>query len=324
MNDILTLSVRELAARIASRTLTAEAVVRACIERIHSREPQIQAWQFFDPELALRAARLRDAQPSTGPLHGVPVGVKDLMDTADMPTTYGSPIYAGYRPQIDAACVAAARRAGAVVLGKTVTTEFATFQPGPTCNPHAVDGAPRTPGGSSSGSAAAVAAGMVPVAFGTQTAGSIVRPAAYCGLVGYKPTHGTLPLAGIKSLAPSLDTVGVLARSVGDAAFFVGTLARLPLAAQAAGRLRVGICRTPHWERAGVDSRQALAAAARLLEQGGAIVSDLALPAACAGLTEAQITIMGYEAAAAFEPEAQTRAEDLSSAFAGLLAAGRA
>lgn len=326
MNDFLTLPVRELAARIARRELSAQAVARACIERIEAAEAGVLAWQHFDAAQALAQARALDAAPAAGALQGVPLGVKDLMDTADMPTTYGSPIYAGHRPEMDAACVAAARAAGALVVGKTVTTEFATFQPGATRNPRAPADAPRTPGGSSSGSAAAVAAGMVPLAFGTQTAGSIVRPAAYCGVVGYKPTYGTLPGAGIKPLAPSLDTVGVLARTVDDAAFFIGTLARLPLApadAPAPARLRVGICRTPHWERAGEDSRRALADAARVLQAQGATVGELAMPEAFARLTQAQIDIMAYEAAAAFVPELRARPEGFSAAFAALLATGQ-
>lgn len=321
------LPVRELARRVAQRTITAEAVARAFLERCAAVEPDVLAWQYLDPELAIRQARALDAGPAAGALCGVPVGVKDLMDTADMPTTYGSPIYAGHRPAADAACVAMARAAGAVMMGKTVTTEFATFAPGRTRNPRAGAASPCTPGGSSSGSAAAVAAGMVPVAFGTQTAGSIVRPAAYCGVVGYKPTHGTLPLAGIKPLAPSLDTVGVLARSVDDAACFIGALARLPLTppvAAATGSLRVGICRTPHWDRAGDDSRQALERAASTLAARGASVTELALPAEFAGLTQAQMDIMAYEAAAAFAPESRSSAQGFSAGFAALLADGSA
>ena len=326
MRDLMELSLRELAARIARREVAVEAAVRASIERIEEREATVRAWQYFDPELALAQARRLDHQAAGGALYGLPIGVKDLMDTADMPTTYGSPIYAGHRPRFDAACVAASRAAGAVVMGKTVTTEFATFQPGPTRNPRA-GAADRTPGGSSSGSAAAVAAGMVRAAFGTQTAGSIVRPAAFCGVVGYKPTHGTLPLAGIKMLSPSLDTVGVLARTVDDAAYLVGTLARLPLltghAAAAAPRLRVGICRTPHWDRAGPDARRALEEAARLFEGAGAQLVDVALPPPCDGLADAQITVMGYEGAAAFAPESCVAADGFSPAFAAFLAAGR-
>jgi amidase len=326
MRNLMDLSLRELATRLARRDVVVEAAVRASIERIEEREPTVRAWQYFDRELALAQARRLEREAPAGPLYGLPLGVKDLMDTADMPTTYGSPIYAGHRPRFDAACVAASRAAGAVVMGKTVTTEFATFQPGPTRNPRA-GSADRTPGGSSSGSAAAVAAGMVRAAFGTQTAGSIIRPAAFCGVVGYKPTHATLPLAGIKMLSPSLDTVGVLARTVDDAAYLVGALARIPLrpgqAAPAAPRLRVGICHTPHWDRAGPDARQALADAARLLERAGALLVDLALPAACDGLADAQIRIMGYEGAAAFAPEYSTAADGFSPAFAAFLAAGR-
>ena len=325
MHNILTLSARDLAARVSRRELTAEAVTRAYIEQIQSCEPSVKAWQFFDADMALQSACAldRNSPSSNALLRGVPVGVKDLMDTVDMPTAYGSPIYAGHRPRFDAACVAACRDAGMVVLGKTVTTEFATFQPGVTCNPRAPADAPRTPGGSSSGSAAAVAANMVPLAFGTQTAGSIVRPAAYCGVIGYKPTHGTLPLAGVKPLAPSLDTVGAFARSVDDAAFFVGALTRVNLDPQRHSALRVGICQTPHWDLASGDARRVLEHAARQFEKAGAHVHDLVLPASCDALTQAQIQIMAYEAAAAFAPERQRQAEKFSPAFAQLLALGQ-
>jgi len=244
MNIILTLPVRALSAKISNGELSAEQVTRAHIEQIESCEPLVKAWQFFDADLALRSARSLDQNSRSfdSPLRGIPVAVKDLMDTSDMPTTYGSPIYAGHRPQFDAACVGTCRDAGMVLLGKTVTTEFATLAPGVTLNPKASAESPRTPGGSSSGSAAAVAANMTPLAFGTQTAGSIVRPAAYCGVVGYKPTHGTLALAGVKPLSPSLDTVGAFARSVDDIAFFLGTLTRVNLEPQRLSSLRVGIC----------------------------------------------------------------------------------
>jgi Asp-tRNA(Asn)/Glu-tRNA(Gln) amidotransferase A subunit family amidase len=323
MIDVSKLALRALAAAVTRREVSAQAVVRAFLERIEQAEPQVKAWEFLDPELALAQALALDRQGPQGALAGVPVGAKDLMDTADMPSGYGSPIYRGHRPQVDAAAIAQCRSAGAVILGKTVSTEFATFQPGATRNPRAPADAPRTPGGSSSGSAAAVAAGMVPVAFGTQTAGSIVRPAAYCGVVGYKPTHGLLPLAGIKPLAPSLDTLGVLARSVDDAAFFVSVLARTAFPPSAPAGLRVGLCPTPHWDRAAPAARRALAEAARLFEQAGATLTDAALPASCAGLTQAQIVIMGHEALAAFAPESRTRAELFSPAFAAFLAAAR-
>src|SRR5438094_6517853 len=189
MPDPLALSARAAAQEIAAGRLTAEALAAACLDRIAAREALVGAWHYLDPEAALAAARQRDAEPPRGPLHGIPLAVKDLIDTADMPTGYGSPIYEGHRPAADAACVALARAAGAVVLGKTVTTEFACFTAGKTANPHNPQ---HTPGGSSSGSAAAVADAMVVLAFGSQTAGSIIRPAAFCGVVGFKPTFGTV------------------------------------------------------------------------------------------------------------------------------------
>ena len=323
MRDLTTLPLRELAAAVARRECSAEAVAGAYAERIAAREPEVRAWQHFDAAQVREQARALDRSGGSGPLQGVPVGVKDLIDTADQPTTYGSPLYARHRPALDAACVAACRAAGALILGKTVTTEFATFQPGPTRNPRAPADAPHTPGGSSSGSAAAVAAGMVPVAFGTQTAGSIVRPASFCGVVGYKPTHGTLPLAGVKPLAPSLDTLGVLARTVDDAAYFVGVLARRDFLLDSPGAVRVGLCQTPHWHHATPEARLALAQAARLLERGGARLGELAWPASWDGLTQAQIDIMGHEALAAFAPERQGQPDLFSPAFAEFLAAAQ-
>lgn len=322
MKDYTHLSARAIALGIAQREFTAEAVVQSLAERIASLDPEIRAWQHFDAAAAVAQAQALAQRTDPAPLLGVPVGVKDLIDTVDMPTTYGSPLYAQHRPQVDAASVASCRQLGAVIMGKTVTTEFATFQPGPTRNPKASARQARTPGGSSSGSAAAVAAGMVPVAFGTQTAGSIVRPAAYCGVVGYKPTQGWLPLAGVKSLAPSLDTLGLLTRSVDDAAFVTAALSGLKLSAECPARLRVGLCHTPHWERASSDARRALALAARLLEEGGASLTDVAHPAGWAGLTQAQIDIMGHEAHAAFAPERGSRPELFSAAFTELLAVG--
>src|SRR5277367_4024642 len=225
MNDPISLSVRDAAHEIAARRLSAKDYVAAWLERIAVHEPVIGAWHHFDREAVLEAARRCDEESPRGPLHGIPIGVKDLIDTVDMPTGYGSPIYQGHRPAADASCVALARAAGAIVLGKTVTTEFAYFAPGKTVNPH---NPAHTPGGSSSGSAAAVADGMAPLAFGTQTAGSVIRPASFCGCVGYKPSFGLINRAGVKPLADSLDTVGVLARTVDDAAFFAGVLAERP------------------------------------------------------------------------------------------------
>jgi amidase len=289
------LGAAEAVGLLARGELTAEALVRACLERIAAEEPRVQAWEFLDPELALSQARRLDAAGRPGPLHGLPLGVKDIIDTADMPTARGSALFAGRRPEADAACVAAIRRAGGVVLGKTVTTELAYFAPGKTRNPRDPS---RTPGGSSSGSAAAVAAGMVPAALGTQTAGSIIRPASFCGVVGYKPSHGLLSLAGVSPFAPSLDTLGFLARRAAD----------LPLLARALGAAlpdrplprppRVGVCRTEAWAAASPETRAAVERAAERLRGAGAEVSA-ANDAPLAGLSGAQRTVMAFEAAEA-------------------------
>jgi Asp-tRNA(Asn)/Glu-tRNA(Gln) amidotransferase A subunit family amidase len=194
------------AARLREGRLTAEALVRSCLERIAEREAVVKAWTFLDPRQAIAAAREVDKAQTMGALHGLPVGVKDMIETADMPTTYNSPIYQGHRPGRDAACVGIARGEGAVILGKTDTVEFAAAgRRALTRNPH---DAARTPGGSSSGSAAAVADGMVPLAFGTQTGGSTIRPASFCGIYGMKPTHGVVNTEGAKRYSHTLDTIG--------------------------------------------------------------------------------------------------------------------
>lgn len=324
MSPLHTLSARQIAQAVARREITAEAVVRSHLERVAALDPELHAWQFLDSRQALEQARELDRRGPAGPLAGVPVGVKDLLDTADQPTSYGSPIYAHHRPQVDAACVAGCRDAGALILGKTVTTEFATFKPGPTRNPHSTPQAPHTPGGSSSGSAAAVAAHMVPLAFGTQTAASIVRPAAFCGIVGYKPTHNLLPLAGVKSLSPSLDTVGGFARSVDDVALFIGALARLDLTPVVPEKLRVGLCRTPHWELADADARRAWNDAAQAFKDAGAELVEVELPESWAGLAQAQMDIMNYEARSSFAAERREQAGGFSPAFAQVLAGGDA
>lgn len=310
----------DAAGRIADGSLTCEALTRACLERIAEREPAVQAWQQLDPDTALEAARRID-RCGSGPLKGLPVGVKDIIDTADMPTAYGSPLYAGFRPPRDAACVALARQAGALMLGKTVTTEFAYFQPGKTRNPHDPG---RTPGGSSSGSAAAVADGMVPLAFGTQTAGSVIRPASFCGCVGYKPSFGLIDRTGVRPFADSLDTVGVFAQTVEDAAFFVSVLAGRPKLriTEEGFRPRVGLCRTHEWDAAAPATRAALEEAGRRLRAAGLEVRETALPEGFRGLLDAQKTIMAYEGARACAPERLTAPDRLSAKLRELLQAG--
>jgi Asp-tRNA(Asn)/Glu-tRNA(Gln) amidotransferase A subunit family amidase len=321
--DLFTLSARDAASRVAGGTATAESLTRACLDRIAERESVIGAWEFLDPDRAIAEARERDRATTRGPLHGVPIGVKDVMDTQDMPTAYGSPIYRGHRPAADAACVALARAAGAVVIGKTVTTEFATFHPGKTANPH---NPAHTPGGSSSGSAAAVADLMVPLAFGTQTAGSVIRPASYCGVVGYKPSFGTIARTGVKPLSDSLDTVGVMARNVADAAFFAAVLSDRP-ALTIKGDLpppRIALYRTPEWRHAEPGTIAALDHAATRLGRAGAAAIEVAVPPEHEGLGEAQKIIMDYESARCLAYEYATRPQNLSASLRERIAVGRA
>jgi amidase len=315
-------SARAAAREIAAGRLSCAALVASCLDASAGREAVLGAWQHLDAEQALEAARRLDAQGPRGPLHGIPIAVKDLIDTADMPTSYGSAIYEGHRPAADAACVALARASGALVLGKTVTTEFACFSPGRTTNPH---NAAHTPGGSSSGSAAAIGAGIVPLAFGTQTAGSVIRPAAFCGCVGYKPSFGTIPRAGVKALCDSLDTVGVFAQSVDDAAFFAGIVAgraALRDLAPPASPPQFGFCRTTLWDRAEPATRTALAAARAALEEAGARIVDIILPPEYAAMTAAQETVMGFELVRALADERRRHAARLSPRLAELLDSG--
>jgi Asp-tRNA(Asn)/Glu-tRNA(Gln) amidotransferase A subunit family amidase len=322
MGALNTLSAVEAARQIAAGKLTSEALVRDCLDRIAVRESEVLAWAYFDHDAAILQARAADAAPPRGLLHGVPVGVKDLIDTIDMPTEYGSPVYAGHRPAWDAPCVALTRAAGGIVLGKTVTTEFANMHPNKTRNPH---NPAHTPGGSSSGSAAAVADYMVPLAFGTQTAGSIIRPSSYCGVVGYKPSFGLINRVGIKALSDTLDTVGTIARSVPDAAYFAAAVSgrrELIVDKPLAGRLRIGICRTYEWKHALPETIAALEAAALKLGAAGAAVSEIKLPPTYANLVQAQCDIMFVEEAQSLAYERLAHAASLSSNLRGALDAG--
>lgn len=312
------------ARKIATGELTCESVVERCLDRIAAREGDVRAWTLVDGEGALAQARAQDRAGAGGPLKGIPIGVKDLIDTAGLVSAYGSPIYSGHVPAMDASCVALTKQAGGIVLGKTVTTEFAYFNPGPTANPHQLD---RTPGGSSSGSAAAVADGMVPLAFGTQTAGSIVRPAAYCGCVGYKPTYGLLDRTGIRPFADSLDTLGVLGGDVADAAFFVSVLSgrdELRVDGVDITPVRVGLCRPPEWASASSAMQQAFEAAAARLSAAGATVVEITLPQSFDHLGDAQKVVMAYEASRCLVAEEISAPEKLSPKLAQLLAEGRA
>jgi Asp-tRNA(Asn)/Glu-tRNA(Gln) amidotransferase A subunit family amidase len=316
------ISASDAAAAIAAGKLTSEALVAACLDRITQREDEVQAWAHIDPERALEQARQRDRESPKSRLHGIPVGVKDVIDTCDMPTEYGSPIYRGHRPACDAACVAQVRELGGVILGKTVSTEFATRHPNKTRNPHHIG---HTPGGSSSGSAAAVADCMVPVAFGTQTSSSIIRPAAFCGVIGYKPTFNLVNRAGLKFLAESLDTLGTLTRTIPDAALIVEELSGMaPTSFEAVATLkpRIGFCRTPYWNEADAPSRAALETVTRRLAAAGAKVSEVELPGEFAGLAQTQIEVSSYEFFRALTHERTRFPQLISASLTARIAAG--
>ncbi len=304
--------------------LTSEALVTACLRRIAEREPAIQAWARLDAEGALAQARAadraREAGRPLGILHGVPVGVKDIVDTADLPTENGSPIFAGRRPEQDAAVVVALKRAGAVILGKTVTTELAFFSPGKTRNPVNTE---HTPGGSSSGSAAAVADFHVPLALGTQTAGSILRPASFCGVIGFKPTFGLVPRDGVLAQSAPLDTIGGFARAVEDVALLMECLTEdtpgPPLAA--ARGVRFAFVRSPAWPRGEASMKEAFRAFVSRL--GPAAVETEDPPAFADGL-EAQRQVQFRDIARNYGPLLDAHPGQISAKLAETIAEGRA
>jgi Asp-tRNA(Asn)/Glu-tRNA(Gln) amidotransferase A subunit family amidase len=316
-----------LARLVEAGDLSAEAIVVSCLERIREREPVVRAWTHLADAAALAAARACDKAGKLGRdgvLRGVPFGIKDIFDTADMPSGYGSPIYTGCRPSFDASAVALPRAAGAILLGKTVSTEFANRHPGPTSNPH---NRAYTPGGSSSGSAAAVADFMVPLALGTQTGGSVIRPAAYCGVVGFKASYGLFPPAGMHMNTDSLDTVGAMARSVGDIALFRAALMAIPYEAPVmlARPPRLALCRTMNWNEAEPEGRAVLEAAAARLGAAGATVVESELPGECSDISEIQRRHSAYEAPRNHAPELHRHAALLSDDLLanGRIAAGR-
>lgn len=320
--ELSTLGVGEAAAAIRAGTLSPIELVDACLARIRALDRDLKAWAHLDGGGALSTARERLAEARAGrfrgPLHGVPVGVKDIFDVAGMPTTGGAKPFAHTRPVADATAVARLRAAGAIVLGKTVTTEFAYRDPAPTRNPwnHG-----HTPGGSSAGSAAAVAARMAPLALGSQTVGSVLRPAAYCGVVGFKGTHGLVPVDGVIPLAWSLDHVGVLARSVADAALAMSVLAGRDLEPLEVAAPRLVLVS----ELLGRASREVAAhveAAADAFARAGAKMSKVELPASFHGLHAAGLTVLEAEAAAYHEPWFAKHADDYGPEMRSLVEAG--
>ena len=296
-------------AAIEAGSLTARALVAACLARIAERDRLLGAWAHVAGEAALARAEKLDAQRVHGALHGIPVGLKDVLDTLDMPTAHGSALYRGDIPARDAACVTALRAAGAVVVGKTTTTEFASPIGVGVRNPHDFT---RTPGVSSSGSAAAVADFHVPVALGTQTGGSVIRPASYCGIVGYKGDIDAFDLGGIRHVRLSLDALGIFARSLADIALVrraLGPRNAVPLVdeSRATHPPRFALCRTPEWGRAQPSTRTAIEGAVTRLRDAGAAVAELELPAAFDRAYAAFGTIVVRETADAMSRELARR-----------------
>jgi Asp-tRNA(Asn)/Glu-tRNA(Gln) amidotransferase A subunit family amidase len=293
------LSALDLARRVEGGDITPEGIVDLCAAAIHAREDDVGAFTYLDIEGAKKLAREEAKRLAATPLRGMPVGLKDIYDTHDMPTEYGSAAYRGHRPASDAAPVSMLRRAGGVMLGKTVTTEFAHQQTGKTRNPHNLE---HTPGGSSSGSAAAVAAGMVPLATGSQTAGSVIRPGAYCGVAAFKPSYKLIPTNGMKCYAWSLDTFGLYGAGVADVAFGTAAMSgrdlRVDRAAPAAPR--VALMHTHIWADASTDMQNAIGKTARALEAAGASVREVALPPLLEDAWRAHKVIILFEAARSY------------------------
>ena len=321
-SDLFSLGAREMAEAVRARTVSPVELVEACLTRIRKLDGVLRAWAHLDAEGALAIAREREAEARAsrlrGPLHGVPAGVKDIFDVAGMPTTGGAKAFAHTRPTADAVAVARLRAAGAIVLGKTVTTEFAYRDPAPTRNPWNHD---HTPGGSSAGSAAAVASRMVPLALGSQTVGSVLRPAAYCGVVGFKGTHGLVPVAGVIPLAWSLDHVGVLTRSVGDAARAMSVLAGRDLEPAEVSAPRLALA-PELLVRASREVAAQVEAAADAFARAGATVSKVELPASFGDLAAAGLTVLEVEAAAYHKPRFDKHADQYGPEMRKLIEAG--
>ncbi len=333
------LSATDAARAIRDGAISSEELTEACLARVREVDDKVQAWAFLDPAHALNQARARDqerreGQP-TGPLHGVPVAVKDIIDTEDMPTEDGSVLHAGRTPAHDATVVAMLRAAGAIIFGKTVTTELATYAPGKTRNPHNPE---HTPGGSSSGSAAAVAIGMVPLALGSQTNGSVIRPASFCGVYGFKPTHGLVPRTGVLKLSRTLDQLGFFARSIEDLALLGEQLmgydeddpdtrprARPPLLEVARTEPplppQLAFVKGPAWDRASEETNQAFAELVSALSDS---VFEVDMAESTARALDWHQTIMEAEMAANLDRDWETGRDRISASLRAQLERGRA
>lgn len=295
-SELCRLTAVEAKQKMDAGSLTSVELVQACLDRIREREETVQAWSYVDWDGALERAKECDRTPSTGPLHGVPVGIKDIVDTADMPTLLGEPeIYAGRQPDTDATLVSNLRASGAVIIGKTAPSKHTIMLPGKTRNPHDIS---RSPGASSSGSAAAVADYMVPLAVCSQTAGSILRPATYCGVVGFKPTKDTVVYDGTRTYSPHLDTLGSMGRSVQDTALLLQGMTNDETFAsptQHEGDLRVGLYRTHYYDQAEGYVREHYERSVKALSAAGISVTDAEMPEEFDELSELQDVIMSYD-----------------------------
>ncbi|HTR84128.1 MAG TPA: amidase [Reyranella sp.] len=319
------LSASEAVQRMAGKRLKARDLVEACLDHIDSREGQVHAWEALDPEGALKRADQLDkrARP-VGPLHGIPLAVKDIISTKTLPTTCGSPIYRDQVVGKDAACVTQLVQAGAIVLGKSVTTEFAGAHAGKTHNPHNLR---HTPAGSSSGSAAAVADFMAPIGYGTQTSGSVIRPGAFNGVVAYKGTFGWADMTGVKTYARSLDTLGFFAREANDLALIRAAYGHAPADPPAplskGGRApRIGFCRTRWWDMADRHTQKNMEAAAKALRAAGAKVRAWDMPESWDALITAHNRVMTKEATQHYAPERERHPELLSVSLTASLEVG--
>ena len=323
MVELYELSALDAVKKIRAGDLTAEQLVRSCLERIRDRDELVEAWTFLDPEQAIKDAVISDKSGNPGPLSGLPVGVKDIMNTREMPTSYGSTIYGDNQPDHDAECVKRVKNSGGIILGKTVTTEFAWRNPGKTKNPHNSE---HTPGGSSSGSAAGVADMQMPLAFGTQTAGSVIRPASYCGVVGFKPSIGTHDVFGVKELSNYLDTIGTFARTVSDAVFFDYTLRGEPspdLLHYNSNPLTIGLM-VPFGIEAETDALNNYELVYKKVEKAGAKLIDIPSSMDFEQLADLQTVIMLGDAGTALSWEYEHHPERLTRFYRDSIATGRA
>jgi Asp-tRNA(Asn)/Glu-tRNA(Gln) amidotransferase A subunit family amidase len=313
--ELWRLAASDAIAKIKAGEITSESLVRSCLDRINACEADIRAWSYLDADAAIYQAREFDKASNPGPLCGVPVAIKDIIDTRDMPTQHNSPIYVGHCPGTDASCVTQLKAAGAVIMGKVDTVEFASLgRKARTANPHNIE---HTPGGSSAGTGAAVGAQMVPLGIGTQTGGSTIRPASFCGTYGMKPTYCTTSFGGAKPYSQSLDTIGWLGNSAMDLALVAQALAVIdqPGTAGEISTMKIGYYEGPHWDETLPETRDALNKAAELLANAGAIVEKVSSPPEFAELTHAQDIIMHGEGRTAFVAEYMAHRHSLHEKF---------